>query len=122
MDLEAYKRTHMRISDFKRPNLKSSPLGLKDFSTIFARYGSTSGGTPHHHSANNYVAWCQQLGGVYESHTVGTKTGYQLFWCCNYDENKWKWCDWLDGKWYNSPLGYHRTSGQFVTSITCKKR
>ena len=91
------------------------------FVPYYARYGSTTGGTPHHHSANNYVAWCQQLGGVYESHTVGTKTGYQLFWCCNYDENKWKWCDWLDGKWYNSPLGYHRTSGQFVTSITCKK-
>ena len=100
------------------------------------KYGTVSGGLPWEYSSNYYVKWCEQLGGRYRSHTTGTRTGYIVYGCHGADDpGYWKWCNsWGDGKWYNQSLAYsgrqdlrphrnktkyHRTSNNFITSITC---
>ena len=105
------------------------------------KYGTTIGGFPYKNSSGNYEKWCEQLGGVYASHmfdprskfqiiqnpkssvnhiTIGTRTGYAVYGCNNYDDpGNWHWCDLKDGYWYNQSLDYHETSNNFITSITC---
>ena len=85
------------------------------------RYGSTEGGLPRYYSNfdSPYVKWCQQMGGTYSTHTLGTRTGYCVYWSTGGDEPAAKWNDCEDGKWYNSSLDRHRTYSDFITSITC---
>jgi len=86
------------------------------------KYGSTTGGLPKYysHQTSPYVMWCQQLGGTYSTHTLGTRTGYCVYWGTGSDEPGEKWKDCQDGYWYNSSLDGHETSeSDFITSITC---
>ena len=89
------------------------------------KYGSTTGGLPRHYSnyASTYDKWCQQLGGMYSNHTLGTRTGYCVFWYTGGDEPAAKWNDCQGrrskSKWYNGSLDEHQTSSDFITSITC---
>ena len=87
------------------------------------KYGTTTGGIPKRHGNmdTNMKTWCQQLGGVYVSHTLGPRSGFALFPCKSYDEKVWHWCDWRDGLWYNSALNHPITSDSgAITGITCK--
>ena len=85
-------------------------------------YGTTTGGIPKKHGNmdTNMKTWCQQLGGVYVSHTLGPRSGFALFPCNKFDETVWHWCDWRDGRWYNSALNQPITSDKgAITGITC---
>ena len=83
------------------------------------KYGSTTGGLPEPNSYTDYKKWCQQLGGTYSTHTIGTRTGYCLFWATGGDEPGAKWVDCKGFYWYNSSLDDHITSSKFITSVTC---
>ena len=85
------------------------------------KYGSVEGGIPMTHNGNDYVKWCNQLGGAYDSHTEGSRTGYCVFGSSGgYDDNVWHWADCQDGYWYNATLGiYKRNYSEYITSITC---
>ena len=85
------------------------------------KYGSTEGGLPRENGGNDYEMWCNQLGGAYDSHTLGSRTGYSVFGSTGYDDNVWHWADWSDGYWYNSALGNWEDQSNFITSITCHK-
>ena len=84
------------------------------------RYGSTTGGIPCSHGGNEYSQWCQQLG--FSGHTtISTNTistSNMLFGCSSYDESTWHWCDWGDGYWRNSSLGWSGSCTR-ITSLTC---
>ena len=85
------------------------------------KYGSVEGGIPVENDGNDYDKWCDQLGGAYDSHTLGSRTGYCVFGssCC--DDNVWHWADCSDGYWYNATLdGYDVNYSLYITSITCK--
>jgi hypothetical protein len=84
------------------------------------KYGSVEGGIPTEHSGNDYNKWCDQLGGAYDSHTVGSRTGYCVFGSSNSDDNVWHWSDCMDGFWYNNSLDLWQERSDYVTSITCK--
>lgn len=89
------------------------------------KYGTSPVGIPKEHSNNDYNKWCEQLGGIYESHATGTRTGYALYGntsCGDNDNGQKHWCDWDDSRWYNGSLGYHGTYDNFITSVTCRKR
>ena len=84
------------------------------------KYGSVEGGIPMEYSTNDYDKWCDQLGGAYDSYTVGSRTGYCVFWSYGYDDNVWHWADWHNGYWYNSTLDSWQERSDYITSITCK--
>ena len=82
------------------------------------------GGLPRENEINDYEKWCDQLGGVYSDHTIGTRTGYALFWCTGYDDpGNWYWCGYYGNDWYNQSLSDHAhgTFNDFITSITCTR-
>ena len=86
------------------------------------KYGSVEGGIPW---APNwhfkiYDEWCDQLGGAYDYHTVGSRTGYCVFWSLGLDDNAWHWVDCRDGYWYNANLDDWQEHSDYITSITCK--
>ena len=84
------------------------------------KYGSVEGGIPRTHGSNDYNKWCDQLGGAYDSHTVGSRTGYCVFGSSGYDDNVWHWADCSDGYWYNTTLdSYKNNYSGYITSITC---
>lgn len=84
------------------------------------KYGSVEGGIPMDHFGNDYERWCAQLGGAYDSHTVGSRTGYCVYGgsCC--DDNVWHWADCTGGYWYNATLDSWQERSNYFTSITCK--
>ena len=89
------------------------------------KYGSVEGGIPTEHSGNDYNKWCDQLGGAYDSHTVGSRTGYCVFWSAsndlsNSDDNVWHWVDCYNNYWYNGTLDFWQERSDYITSITCK--
>ena len=85
------------------------------------KYGLVAGGIPSDHVDNDYKKWCEQLGGAYDSHTVGTRTGYCVFGATKYDDTVWHRADCRDGFWYNQTLDKNTTLTDFITSITCNK-
>ena len=76
---------------------------------------------PRQNSGNQYDAWCQQLGGTFDSVTYGQRLGRSVFGCTSYDDvGNWHWCDYNDGYWYNRALDMSEASySDFITSITC---
>ena len=84
------------------------------------KYGSVEGGIPTEHVKNDYDKWCDQLGGAYDSHTLGSRTGYCVFMSTSYDDNIWHWSDCNDGYWYNATLDWWEERSDYITSITCK--
>ena len=88
------------------------------------KYGNTTGGIPKKRKDinNDGKMWCQELGGVYVSHTLGPRSGFALYSCKEYDDTVWHWCDWLDGYWYNQALNQPITSDPLaISSITCAR-
>ena len=86
------------------------------------KYGTTTGGFPRKHGGNDYEKWCEQLGGLYVTHTLGTRTGNVLFGGTGWDDSdNWHWCAWSGGSWYNKSYTYSETYSDFVTSIACSK-
>ena len=77
------------------------------------------GGIPLDYPSNDYKMWCEQLGGSYDSFTLGSRTGYCVFGSTSYDDNVWHWADCGDGYWYNEALDYNDTRSDYITSITC---
>ena len=83
------------------------------------KYGTATGGFPRKNSHNKYEKWCQQLGGAYESHTTGTRSGYALWGHtgtgCDDTEN-WHWNSWDHTCWYNKPqlTTTHKTFDDFT--------
>jgi len=65
------------------------------------------------------MGWCNQLGGAYDSHTVGLRKGYCVFGSSRYDDNVWHWADCVDGYWYDQALNRNQTRSDYITSITC---
>ena len=85
------------------------------------KYGSVEGGIPRAFNNNGLDKWCNQLGGAYDSHTVGSRTGYCVFGSYHYDDIVWHWSDCSDGFWYNETLDSYKENYNFyITSITCK--
>ena len=84
------------------------------------KYGSVEGGIPREHIGNDYNKWCDQLGGAYDSHTLGSRTGYCVLGRSNYDDDVWHWSDCQDGYWYNATLDKWEERSDYITSITCK--
>ena len=85
------------------------------------KYGESPIGLPREHRNNQYDKWCSQLGGIYESHEIGTRTGQSLYGCSHSDDSRWHWCDWQDSHWHNGTLDHSRTtSSTFITSVTCQ--
>ena len=85
------------------------------------KYGSVEGGIPRAFNNNGLDKWCNQLGGAYDSHTVGSRTGYCVFGSYHYDDIVWHWSDCRDGFWYNETLDAYKENYNFyITSITCK--
>ena len=82
-----------------------------------------SRGLPRNHRYNDYEKWCNQLGGWYVRHTLGTRSGHPLWGTTGYgadDPENWHWCSWYNPyDWYNKPLTKHETYNDFITSITC---
>ena len=67
------------------------------------KFGSTIGGIPFKHWANNYNQWCQQL---FPTSNSGSVTFSQImpqgffgavYWCNNLRNipKYWHWCDWV---------------------------
>ena len=83
------------------------------------KYGSEEGGIPLDYQSNDYEMWCKQLGGSYDSHTVGFRTGYCVFGSTSFDDNVWHWADCKDGYWYNQTLDLNQGRSDYITSITC---
>ena len=83
------------------------------------KYGSVEGGIPRENSGNNYEKWCEQLGGMYDGHTLGTREGYCVFGQIGNDDYLWHWSDCSDGYWYNQTLDLFQERSDYVTSITC---
>ena len=71
------------------------------------------------YQSNDYEMWCKQLGGSYDSHTVGFRTGYCVFGSTSFDDNVWHWADCKDGYWYNQTLDLNQGRSDYITSITC---
>ena len=85
------------------------------------KYGSVEGGIPLDYQSNSYKRWCDQLGGSYDTHTSGFRTGYCVFMSKSYDDNVWHWADCGDGFWYNKTLDFYEGRNDYITSITCEK-
>ena len=85
------------------------------------KYGTTTVGLPIEYSLNDYEKWCEQLGGFYADHCIGTRTGYMVWGCTGYDDHEyWHWCDVGNSYWYSQSLDYHAGPyNYFITSITC---
>ena len=97
------------------------------------RYGSTTGGSPAKHQNNDIARWCQQLfpfsiwgGGGTATYNIKIERHMKsLFWCSLYDEISPHWCDFQDGKWKDSTLGY-ATGGStghgnlLMDTVTCQ--
>ena len=81
------------------------------------KYGSVEGGIPQ---GKPYDKWCNQLGGVYDSFTKGSRTGYCVMGSKGFDDNVWHWADCSDGYWYNATLDRYEVNDRYITSITCK--
>ena len=97
------------------------------------RYGSTTGGRPAKHPKNDIAGWCQQLfptsiyGGTATYNIKIERHMKSLFWCSLYDEISPHWCDFQDGTWKDSTLGY-ATGGStghgnvLMDSVTCLEK
>ena len=92
------------------------------------KYGTTEGGIPMispsaslKFSLKGLNAWCEMLGGTYESFTKGTRTGYCVTWWTGGDEYPHKWVDCGNDLWYNGVLDDYGTYDYFITSITCNR-
>ena len=83
------------------------------------KYGYVEGGIPREHQNNDYVKWCDQLGGSYDSYTLGSRTGFCVFGSTHFDDDIWHWADCRDGFWYNQALGLNQGRSDYITSITC---
>ena len=85
------------------------------------KYGTSPIGLPRKHGSNNYEKWCEQLGGTYQNHTIGTRRGLSLFGCTSHDDREnWHWCDWQNGHWFNASLDHNLgPHTDAITSITC---
>ena len=89
------------------------------------RYGSTIGGTPAKHQNNNILQWIQQLFPTAiictATYNIEKKSGHgALWWCQNYEEYVWHWCDWADGNWKDSGLGFYKSHYYVMDSVTCQ--